>query len=177
MQDLYLIIIYVAVVGPSLLLVGETKSRILNLKTGIRALAYLPLTVLPLLAFAILAVNLLSSIPLLNASWLGYNIAIGPFGNQGMLGILPFIPLLVYMLIHVNYFEEFYFRKNVKYVVVWALLHLAMGVAVYVALALVPLGLFYKFIRNRYDVNHAYALHFATNILLLTMSISSYMFL
>jgi hypothetical protein len=28
LQDLYLVIIYVAVVGPSLLLVGETKSRI-----------------------------------------------------------------------------------------------------------------------------------------------------
>ena len=59
LQDLYLVIIYVAVVGPSLLLVGETKSRILNLKKGSRALAYLPLTVLPLLAFAIFAVNFL----------------------------------------------------------------------------------------------------------------------
>ncbi len=172
-----MIIVYVAVVGPSLLLAGETKSRILNLKNGIRALAYLPLTVVPLLAFAILAVNLLSSIPLLNASWLGYNIAIGPFGNQGLLGILPFIPPLVYMLIHVNYFEELYFRKNVKYVIAWALLHIVMGVALYVALALVPLGLFYKYIRNMYDVDHAYALHFATNVLLLLVSVSSYMFL
>jgi len=87
LQDLYLVIIYVAVVGPSLLLVGETKSRILSLKKGSRALVYLPLTVLPLLAFAIFAVNFLSSIPFLNASWLGYNIAIGPFGNQGLFGI------------------------------------------------------------------------------------------
>ena len=78
LQDLYLVIIYVAVVGPSLLLVRETKSRILSLKKGSRALAYLPLTVLPLLAFAIFAVNFLSSVPFLNASWLGYNIAIGP---------------------------------------------------------------------------------------------------
>jgi membrane protease YdiL (CAAX protease family) len=106
------------VVGPSLLLVGETKSRILSLKKGRRALAYLPLTVLPLLAFAIFAVNFLSSIPFLNASWLGYNIAIGPFGNQGLFGILPFLPLLFYTLLHVNYFEELYFRKVVKRVVI-----------------------------------------------------------
>ena len=173
LQDLYLVIIYVAVVGPSLLLVGETKSRILNLKKGSTALAYLPLTVLPLLAFAIFGVNFLSSIPFLNASWLGYNIAIGPFGNQGLFGILPFLPLFIYTLLHVNYFEELYFRKDVKRVVIWALLHIAMGVAIYVALALMP----YKHIRNKYDVNHAYTLHFATNIFLLMVSVSSYLYL
>ena len=149
LQDLYLVVIYVAVVGPSLLLVGETKSRILSLKKGRRALAYLPLTVLPLLAFAIFAVNFLSSVPFLNASWLGYNIAIGPFGNQGLFGILPFLPLFFYTLLHVNYFEELYFRKDVKRVVIWALLHIAMGVAIYVALALMPLGLFYSI----YEIN------------------------
>src|ERR687889_2636856 len=164
-------------VGPSLLLAKETKTRLSNLKSGYTALIFLPLTVGLLVTFVFFAMDFLSKIPVLNSSWLGYNIAIGPFADQGAFGVLPFIPLLVYMLIHVNYFEEFYFRKNVKYVVVWALLHLAMGVAVYVALALVPLGLFYKFIRNRSDVNHAYALHFATNILLLTLSISSYMVL
>jgi hypothetical protein len=119
LQDLYLVIIYVAVVGPSLLLVGETKSRILSLKKGRRALAYLPLTVLPLLAFTIFAVNFLSSVPFLNASWLGYNIAIGPFGNQGLFGILPFLPLFFYTLLHVNYFEELYSRKAVKRVVIY----------------------------------------------------------
>jgi hypothetical protein len=177
LQDLYLVIIYVAVVGPSLLLVRETKSRILSLKKGSRALAYLPLTVLPLLAFAIFAVNFLSSIPFLNASWLGYNIAIGPFGNQGLFGILPFLPLFFYTLLYVKYFEELYSRKDVKRVVIWALLHIAMGVAIYVALALMPLGLFYKHIRNKYNVNHAYTLHFATNIFLLIVSVGSYMYL
>lgn len=177
MQDIYLILIYVAMVGPSLLLVGETKSRFLDLKMGTKALVYLPITVLPLMAFALFAVNFLSSIPLLNASWLGYNIALGPLGNQGLFGILPFMPPLVYMLLHVNYFEELYFRKDVKRVVIWAVLHIAMGVAVYVALVLLPLGLFYRFIRNKYDVNHAFTLHFATNIILILLSLSLYMFL
>ena len=69
-------------VAPSLLLAGETKRRFLDLKMGAKALAYLPLTVLPLLIFTIFAVNFLSEIPVLNASWLGYNIAIGPFGDH-----------------------------------------------------------------------------------------------
>lgn len=164
-------------VAPSLLLIGETKGRFLNLKMGTKALAYLPLTVLPLMAFVIIGVSFLSSIPLLNASWLGYNIALGPFGNQGPFGILPFLPLLLYTLIHVNYFEELHFRKDITHVVIWAALHIVMGVAVYVILALIPLGLFYRFIRNRYDVDHAYTLHFATNIVLILISLSLYIFL
>ncbi len=177
LPDLYVIIIYIAMVGPSLLLAGETKIRLLNLKMGTEALVYLPLTVIPLMAFAFFAINFLSGIPLLNVSWLGYNIALGPFGDQGLYGILPFLPLLVYMLLHVNYFEELYFRQDIKRVVIWALLHLIMGIAVYVAFALLPLGLFYKFIRDRYDVNHAFALHFATNIILISISLTLFMLL
>jgi membrane protease YdiL (CAAX protease family) len=164
-------------IAPSLLFIGETKSRLLNLKMGTKALVYLPLTVLPLMAFVIFGVSFLSSIPLLNASWLGYNIALGPFGNQGLFGILPFLPLLLYTLIHVNYFEELYFRKDIMHVVIWAALHIVMGVAVYVTLALIPLGLFYKFIKDRYNVDNAYTLHFATNIVLISVSLSLYMFL
>jgi len=163
-------------VGPSLLLAGDTKTRLSNLKMGAKGLIYLPLTVLLLVMFVIFAMNFLSSVPILNMSWLGYNIAIGPFGDQGLFGVLPFLPLLVYMLLHVNYFEEFYFRKDVKRVIIWALLHIVMGVAVYIALALLPIGFFYKFIRDRYDINHAYTLHFATNIVLIVISVSSYLF-
>lgn len=177
MQDVYLIVIYIVMVGPSLLLAGDTKTRLSNLKMGAKGLIYLPLTVLLLVMFVIFAMNFLSSVPILNMSWLGYNIAIGPFGDQGLFGVLPFLPLLVYMLLHVNYFEEFYFRKDVKRVIIWALLHIVMGVAVYVALALLPIGFFYKFIRDRYDINHAYTLHFATNIVLIVISVSSYLFL
>jgi membrane protease YdiL (CAAX protease family) len=90
---------------------------------------------------------------------------------------LPFIPLLIYMLIHVNYFEEFYFRKNVKRVVIWALLHIVMGVAVYVVIVLLPLGFFYRYILDKYSINHAYTLHFATNLVLIGISVSSYFLL
>jgi membrane protease YdiL (CAAX protease family) len=164
-------------VGPSILLAKETKTRLSNLKSGYKALIFLPLTVSVLVIYVIFAMEFLSNIPILNLSWLGYNIVIGPFADQGVFGILPFIPLLIYMLIHVNYFEEFYFRKNVKRVVIWALLHIVMGVAVYVVIVLLPLGFFYRYILDKYSINHAYTLHFATNLVLIGISVSSYFLL
>lgn len=177
MQDVYLISIYIITVGPSILLAKETKTRLSNLKSGYKALIFLPLTVSTLVIYVIFAIEFLSNIPILNLSWLGYNIVIGPFADQGVFGILPFIPLLIYMLIHVNYFEEFYFRKNVKRVVIWALLHIVMGVAVYVVIVLLPLGFFYRYILDKYSINHAYTLHFATNLVLIGISVSSYLLL
>ncbi len=177
MQDVYLIAIYIITVGPSILLAKETKTRLSNLKSGYKALIFLPLTVSTLVIYVIFAMEFLSNIPILNLSWLGYNIVIGPYADQGVFGILPFIPLLIYMLIHVNYFEESYFRKNVKRVVIWALLHIVMGVAVHVVIVLLPLGFFYRYIVDKYSVNHAYTLHFATNLVLVGISVSSYFLL
>jgi membrane protease YdiL (CAAX protease family) len=177
LQDIYLITIYIIMVGPSILLAKETKTRLSNLKSGYKALIFLPLTVSVLVIYVIFAMEFLSNIPILNLSWLGYNIVIGPYADQGVFGILPFIPLLIYMLIHVNYFEEFYFRKNVKRVVIWALLHIVMGVAVYVVIVLLPLGFFYRYILDKYSINHAYTLHFATNLVLIGISVSSYFLL
>lgn len=176
MEDIFLIVLYLAMVVPSLLLVKETKTRIMNLKAGVRSLVFLPLTIGGLVAYVLFAMDHVSSIPILNWSWLGYNIALGPFADSdSYLGTLPFIPLLVYMLVHVNYFEEMYFRKNVVMVVVWAFLHVAMGVAVHVALVLLPLGFLYYRIYKKHGVNQAYALHFVTNTVLVALSVGSYL--
>jgi membrane protease YdiL (CAAX protease family) len=99
---------------------------------------------------------------------------VGPYADQGFTGILPFLPFLIYTFIHVNYLEEYYFRTNLKRVVIWAFLHMLMGVSVSVALMLLPLGLFYKYIYDKYGVNCAYALHFSTNITILLISIVSF---
>jgi len=174
LDSTFLIIFYVATVVPTLLLVKETKPRLKNLKNGLRSLVYLPLTVGILMAYVVFAAGFLSNIPVLNWSWLGYNIALGPSADQGLWGVLPFVPMLIYMLIHVNYFEEMYFRKTALLTVVWAFLHVAMGVAVHVALALLPLGFFYKYLYKKRGLDHAYALHFATNIIVVAVSIASY---
>ena len=174
MQDLYITIIYLALLIPSLLVVKETKLRILNLLSGIRTLLFLPLTVAALLSYVFFVLPFLSHFPLVNLSWLGYNIAVGPLAHQGVIGIIPFLPLLVYMLIHVNYFEEYYFRKTSERVVIWGFLHMLMGVSLSAVFILLPLGFFYKYIYDKYGINHAYTLHFATNVTLIGVTISSY---
>jgi len=174
LEDIFLIIFYVATVIPTLLMVKETKTRLRNIKEGLKSLVWLPLTIGGLGVYIFFAMDFLSTIPILNWSWLGYNVAIGPYADAGFLGVAPFVPMLVYMLIHVNYFEEMYFRKNWWMTVAWAFLHVAMGVAVHVALALLPIGFLYKHIYKKKGLNHAYALHFATNMIVVTLSILSY---
>lgn len=146
MEDIYIVILYAVTVVPTLLFAKETKKRLMDIRQGTRSRVWLPLTIGGLLAYVVFAMDFLSTVPVLNWSWLGYNIALGPSADQGLLGILPFVPILVYMLIHVNYFEELYFRKNALLTVAWAFLHVAMGVPVRVALALLPLGFLYKHI-------------------------------
>ncbi|MEW5841056.1 hypothetical protein [Nitrososphaera sp.] len=173
-NSVFLIIFYAVTVVPTLLFAKETKARLANMRQGLRSLAWIPLTVGGLIAYVVFAMDFLSSVPVLGWSWLGYNIALGPATDQGLYGILPFVPMLVYMLIHVNYFEELYFRKSALLTVVWAFLHVAMGVAVHVAIALLPIGFLYKYIYRTKGLNHAYALHFATNMAVVALSIGAY---
>jgi hypothetical protein len=62
-------------------------------------------------------------------------------------------------------------------VVLWAFLHIAMGVAVHVALALLPIGFLYRRLYVKRGINHRYALHFVTNMVIVAASISSFFFL
>ena len=156
---------YAFTVAASLVLIKETKHRIKDLKKGIKSIKYAPFTFGIIIAYALLGFEFFDTIPILNWSWLGYNIAFGPFADQGIWGILPFLPLLIYMFIHINYVEEYYFRKSKKMIVVWALAHIAMGVKVHTALILLPIGFLFKYIYDKKGIQHSYAMHFATNIL------------
>jgi len=64
-----------------------------------------------------------------------------------------------------------------KRVVIWAFLHMVMGVSVSVVIMLLPLGFFYKYIHDKYGVDYAYALHFSTNMTILLISIVSFLLL
>lgn len=160
---------YAFIVATSLLLVKETKSRVLELLKGSKSIVYAPISFGILFAYLVLVYPYAEKIPLLNWSWLGYNIAFGPFAEQGFWGVVPFIPLLIYMFIHINFVEEFYFRKSKKMVLVWAAAHIAMGIKVHMAIMLIPVGFLFKYIYDKKGINHAYAMHFATNILVVVM--------
>ena len=173
-SDAFLIGYYVLTVGASLLLIKDTKKRILDLKAGIDSIKYTPIAFGILAVYILFAFEYVDQIPILNWSWLGYNIAFGPFAEQGMLGIIPFIPLLLYMFLHINYFEEFYFRKSKKMVLIWALIHIGMGIKIHMALVLIPIGFVFKYIYDKKGIKHSYAMHFATNILVVGMLFLSF---
>ena len=50
-------------------------------------------------------------------------------------------------------------------VLLWALAHIAMGIKIHMALLLMPIGFLFKYVYDRKGVNHSYAMHFTTNIL------------
>ena len=168
-SEAFVIGYYVFTVAVSLVLIKETKNRLKNLKEGLKSIRFAPLSFGILTAYALFAFEFLETIPILNWSWLGYNIAFGPFVDQGFWGIIPFIPLLIYMFIHINYVEEFYFRRSKKMVIVWAFVHIAMGVKVHTALILLPVGFLFKYIYDKKGINHAYSMHFATNIMVVLL--------
>lgn len=161
--------------GPSFLLVKDTKKRIHDIIDGSKSLIFLPITLSILFLSVIFAFKLINEIPVLNLSWLGYNIAVGPYAEtKGFIGILPFLPFLIYALIHMNYFEEYYFRSSFKRVIVWAFLHMIMGVSLGIVLLLLPIGMIYKIVYDRYGVNYSYALHFMTNISIISISLAMF---
>jgi membrane protease YdiL (CAAX protease family) len=165
-SDGFLIGYYVFTVALSLLLVKDTKKRLLDFKKGIGSIKFAPIAFGILLGYIFLAYDYVDTIPILNWSWLGYNIAFGPLADQGFWGIVPFVPLLIYMFIHINHAEELYFRKSKKMVVIWAFIHIAMGIKVHMAILLLPIGFLFKYVYDKKGINHSYAMHFATNIMI-----------
>lgn len=174
-SDGFVIGYYVLTVAASLVLIKETKKRLIDLKLGQSSIKYAPIAYAILFAYVFLVFEYVDTIPILNWSWLGYNIAFGPFADQGLWGIAPFIPLLVYMFIHINYVEELYFRKSKRMVVLWALIHIAMGIKIHMALVLLPVGFLFKYIYDKKGIQHSYAMHFATNVLIVISLLFSFL--
>jgi hypothetical protein len=164
-SDGFIIGYYVFTVATSLILIKETKKRVVDLAKGFKSIVYAPISFGVLLAYVVFVYPHAEKIPILNWSWLGYNIAFGPFADQGFWGVVPFIPLLIYMFIHINHVEELYFRKSKKMVLVWAAAHIAMGIKIHMAIMLIPIGFLFKYVYDKKGINHSYAMHFATNIL------------
>jgi hypothetical protein len=164
-SEVFIIGYYVFTVATSLILIKETKQRALDLVKGVKSMIYAPIPFGIMLAYFLFVYQFAEKIPILNWSWLGYNIAFGPFAKEGFWGILPFVPILIYMFIHINHAEELYFRKSKKMVLIWAFAHIAMGIKVHMAILLIPIGFLFKYIYDKKGINHSYAMHFTTNIL------------
>jgi len=96
---------------------------------------------------------------------LHFKIQDGPIKEVGVNGIQA-TDLLFFCKELFKSLNKSFFRKSKKMVVVWALIHIAMGIKIHMALVLIPIGFLFKYIYDKKGLNHAYAMHFATNILI-----------
>ena len=84
---------YLIIAASSIVLVKETKGRVHQLLSTTKGLKFVPITAAILVIYAVFVQQYLNAIPVLNWGWLGYNIALGPYGEDGFLGIIPFVPI------------------------------------------------------------------------------------
>jgi len=147
------------------------RSRLRSLYQGKEGIKYVPL-VLIVLFLTIRSTFMLSELlPFLKWGWLGYNIALFPIKQNpfNYEWIIITVVCLVFMCLICNYWEEEIFRKSYRAVLIWSLLHLAMGIPLYATIPLFFSGIVYKHIYDKYSIDHAFACHFFTNLSLILL--------
>jgi membrane protease YdiL (CAAX protease family) len=154
----------------------KLPDHIRSLKDGKKALWYLPVSYAVLLIMLGVASDLANMFPILQWGWLGTNIAVAPLIDMAgltteggglstiaMIGVVFFGAALIYLCITANFIEEYLFRGSWTLVVIWALLHLLMGIPIYAVIPIFSVGIVYKYVYDKYTVDHSYCLHFFTN--------------
>lgn len=182
----------ILVVLPTLIGYKHIPDRIQSLRNGIYGILAAPFVLILLFVTMAAALQLAEIIPLLKWGWLGENIVVAPLtpdaatdpsagtgtGNSGSTGegsglstLLPFVllPIIIVAMLIFNYDEEDLYRDSYKHVALWAALHLLMGIPIYAIIPIFCAGLVYKQIHDKYGLDTAYATHFATNALILSI--------
>lgn len=102
--------------------------------------------------------------------------AAGPTGNPSTgvgqalgpaLTLAIFVPIMVLALLIFNYREEAFYRDSLREVVIWAVLHLVMGIPLFAVIPIFVVGLAYKAIYDWRGLQTVYVTHFATNMVLI----------
>lgn len=187
----YLVFV-VLVVLPVYLNRGRLPGRLLALRRGweqltargLWALGYLPLSLVVLFSAAFGAFALAELVPLLQWGWLGANILAAPLAPPENTAATPgidwtalfplaLVPVIVAAMLLFNYEEERQYRDSYRSVGVWAALHLVMGIPLFAVIPIFTVGLVYKRIHDRYGLDAAYVVHFATNSVLVSVLVLS----
>lgn len=88
-----------------------------------------------------------------------------------------FVPIILLALLIFNFYEEAFYRDSLKDVVVWAALHLIMGIPIFAVIPIFTVGLIYKGIRDRKGLRTAYVAHLGTNLLLIGVVVAAILLL
>jgi len=184
MENYWIYLLWAIVVITTLIDINKIPRNVKALKDGWKGLAFLPVAVVILYSMLYVALKLAEIFPVLNWGWLGTNIVAAPLidvatasETTGMnlisfLTIIGFAITIVFLCLIANYYEEEGFRSTYKSVVIWALLHLIMGIPIYALIPIFCLGIFYKFVHDKYSLNHAYTLHFSTNVTVVALVVA-----
>jgi len=168
------------IVIPTLLALKELPERLRSLHRGCRGFLYSPVAFIIGLFTLAISEFAAEALPFLKWGLLGYNIVTLPLmdasteaGASGLTGqILSFAFLLISILTIMlfNFWEEKYFRDSYKLVVIWTFTHLIMGTTLYALPPIFCQGLIFKHVYDKYSVDHSYAAHFGTNIMLISLA-------
>lgn len=148
------------------------------------SIGYVPLSIVVLFSAAFGAFALARLVPILQWGWLGANILAAPLtppeGTATTPGtdwsaLLPLalVPIIVAAMLLFNYEEERQYRDSYRSVGLWAALHLVMGIPLFAVIPIFTVGLVYKRIYDRYGLDAAYLVHFATNSVLISILVVS----
>jgi len=173
--ELISIIFYILIILAIIPSLKKIPERIQDLKRGKKAVLYLFLIIPVYLVIGMGAVELSKYVPILKWGWLGHNIIFGPLSitNSGYispLGMIFALSICVFVMfacLICNYDEEEFFRKKWIHVPLWAALHLVMGIPIWAVIPILSVGLIYKYIYDKHSLCHAYAAHFATNMVII----------
>ena len=169
-EPLFLLIYVLVMIIPLRGLLLEVPKRLRDLKKGARGFLFSPLCFGLGILIAIPSFLLAQILPILQWGWLGFSLATMGM-EEDAISFIPFALVFLIACITINYYEEKIFRKNYKRVLLWALLHLLMGIPLFVVLPLIGIGVFLKCIYDKYSLQHAYATHFGHNLIVLSLAI------
>ena len=168
------------IVIPTFLALKELPERLRSLHRGCRGFLYSPVAFTVGLFTLVIAEYAAEALPFLKWGLLGYNIITLPLmegsADAGALGLTGQILSFAFLLISIltimlsNFWEEKYFRDSYKLVVIWTFIHLIMGTTLYALPSIFCQGLIFKHVYDKYSVDHSYAAHFGTNIMLISLA-------
>lgn len=175
-------IVFLILVGIPLYLEKEQiPDRLNDIRNNYKSVIYAPISILILFSSLIFALLLAEQFSILYYGWLGENIAVSPAAdsveaveNTNSLPIFEifkfvvFISILLLAMLVFNYIEEEMFRDNYKEVLVWALLHLIMGIPILTIIPIFSVGVFYKILRDKKGLGAAYVAHLTTNLFIVS---------
>lgn len=182
-MDIWIIIVWAVLAALTLKDYRLIPDRIAAIRIGARGIFLVPVALAILFPMLFCAWYLAQIFPFLQWGWLNMNIVAAPIADIGdnvakggdltpflYLELFVTVVLIAIMCLLCNYYEETDFRSSYKMVVVWAFLHLIMGIPIWAVIPIFSVGLCYKVIHDRWSVNHSYCTHFFTNMVIIMIA-------